>query len=70
MKGITGYWSKCDSAGEVVKVMIKDDEAVRACNRNAQIEWTVPQAVREFNGFLKHFGYEITHVEHWNGDEH
>ena len=70
MKSITGYWSKCDRAGEVIRVMIKDENAMTDCNRNAMIGWTVPQAVREFNGFLKAFGYEITHVERWNGDEY
>jgi len=70
MKAITGYWSNCDSRGEVVRVMIKDEDAMMACNRNTQIAWTVSQAVREFNGFLKSFGYEIDHVEHWNGDEY
>jgi hypothetical protein len=70
MKAITGYWSKCDSRGEVVKVMIKDESAMTACNRNTQIGWTVKEAVKKFNDFLNFFGYEITHVEHWNGDEY
>ena len=70
MKGITGYWSKCDRAGEVVKVIIKDEAAMEACNRNAQIGWTIRGTVNEFNQFLKVFGYQISHVEHWNGDEY
>ena len=70
MKGITGYWSKCDQVGEVIRVMIKDKEAIETCNRNCQISWTVPQAVREFNGFLRKFGFEISHIERWNGDDY
>lgn len=69
MKSITGYWSKCDRAGEVVKVIIKDVEAMEACNRNGTTDWTVPMAVRSFNAILREFGFEITRVEHWIGDE-
>ena len=49
--------------------MIKDKGAMLAGNRNVMIGWTVPQVVREFNGFLKNIGYEIVNVEHWNGEE-
>ena len=70
MKGITGYWSKCDRAGEVVKVIIKDEAAMNACNRNTWIGWTIKGATNEFNRFLKDFGYQISHIEHWNGDEY
>lgn len=70
MKSVTGYWSKCDRAGEVVLVMIKDEQVMEDCNRNTMIGWTVKETVRDFNRFLNDFGYMITHVEHWNGDEY
>ena len=70
MKAVTGYWSKCDQCGEVVRVMIKDQDAIKDCNRNVMIGWTIRGTVKEFNAFLNFFGYEISNVEHWNGDEY
>lgn len=70
MKSITGYWSKCDRAGEVVRVIIKDESAIEACNRNGETGWTIRETVNSFNRFLQAFGFKISHIEHWNGDEY
>ena len=68
MKEITGFWSKCDSSGDVIKVTIKDGDAIKACGRDTQIDWTVPQAAREFNAHLKKYGFEITRIEYDHGN--